>query len=351
MNRGKPEKYLALAEEIRQYIQNNKLKKNDPLPPERRMAEMFGVNHLTLRRALKLLEQEKRIYKEPSRGNFVGARPNSGKGRQLVGLLFPDHEIFYYNIFAELEERLVSAGLHPVVHLTHNSRKKEEDILDFVEEQEFAALLAVPNPACAARYANFTLPLICFDVLLPDSNAPHVISDDFEGAVSATRHLLSLGHTSIAHIGSLYDRTSELRRRGLIDTMKNHNIELPPSFIKSREPTRQWGYAAAAELFGQKTRPTAIFCGNDTIAAGVRRYCYEHGISVPGQCSLIGFGDTSVAEDLDLTSISQHTDRIASALWNLLRRKLDGDEVPSETVIPTSLILRNSTGSNHQLRD
>ena len=343
MNRGKPEKYLALAEVIRQYIQENKLKRHDMLPPERRMAEMFEVNHLTLRKALRLLEQEKRIYKEPSRGNFVGSRANSGKGRHLVGLLFPDHEIFYYNIFAELEERLSAAGLHPVVHLTHNSRKKEEDILDFVQEQEFAALLAVPNPVCAEKYASLNLPLICFDVCLPESVAPHVVSDDYNGAAMAARHLLSLGHTAIAHIGSMYDRTAELRRNGLIDTLQKHGIALPPSYLKAKEPTRQWGYAAAAELFAMPNPPTAILCGNDTIAAGVRRYCFEHNINVPKQCSLIGFGDTSVAEDLDLTSVSQHTDKIAMALWSLLRRKLDGDDVPQETMIPTSLILRNST--------
>ena len=345
MNRGKPEKYLALAETIRSYIQEQKLKKNDPLPPERRLAELFDVNHLTLRKALRLLEQEKRIYKEPSRGNFVGTKPNSGKNNQLVGLIFPDHEMFYYNIFAELEERLSSAGLHLVVHLTHNSRKKEEDILEFMQEQEFAALLAVPNPACAEKYAQLSLPLICFDIFLPGSAVPHVVSDDYEGAVMATRHLLALGHTAIAHIGSMYDRTAELRHNGLIDTLQKHGIELPASYLKAKEPTRQWGYAAASELFALPNPPTAIFCGNDTIAAGVRRYCYEHQITIPAQCSLVGFGDTSIAEDLDLTSVSQHTDKIAMALWNLLRLKLNGDETTQETVIPTSLILRNSTGA------
>ncbi len=344
MSRGKPEKYLAVAESIRRHIADNKLKRNDPLPPERQLAELFEVNHLTVRKALRLLEQEKLIHKVPSRGSFVGARPGSGKGRQLVGLLFPDDELFYYNIMASLEERLCAAGLHLVLHLTRNSRKKEEELLDFFEEQEFAAVLAVPNPACAARYARFSPPLICFDVCLPDSTAPHVVSDDYEGAVKAAKHLLHFGHTAIACVGSRYDRTAELRRQGVLDTLKQHGIELPAAYLKSQEPSRRRGYLAAAELFALPQPPTAIFCGNDTIAAGVNRYCLEHKIAVPGQCSLIGFGDTAVAEDLDLTSVDQHADRIAEALWNLLRRKLDGEEVPPETLIPTSLVVRGSSG-------
>ncbi|MDD5697754.1 MAG: GntR family transcriptional regulator [Victivallaceae bacterium] len=343
MKRGKPKKYPALAEEIRRYIRERKLKNNAGLPSERRLAQMFEVSHLTVRKALRLLEQERLIYKEPSRGNFVGTRPYSGRDGQLVGLLFPDHELFYYNIFADLEERLFAAGLHPVVHLTHNSRKKEEDILDFVREGRFAALLAVPNPACAGKYAQLSLPLICFDISLPELDIPQVISADYEGAVTAARHLLSLGHTAVAHIGSMYDRTAELRRQGLADTLGQAGVELPEYYLKVREPTRQWGYAAATELFALKNPPTAIFCGNDTIAAGVRRYCSEHKISVPGQCSLVGFGDIAVAQDLNLTSVSQHTEAIAAALWNLLRLRLNGEDIPGKTVIPTSLVWRGST--------
>jgi len=192
---------------------------------------------------------------------------------------------------------------------------------------------------------KLSLPLVCFDIFLPDSNAPHVISDDYEGAVMAAKHLLSLGHTAIAHIGSMYDRTAELRHKGLLDTLKQAGVKQPDCYLKVKEPTRQWGYAAAAELFALNNRPTAIFCGNDTIAAGVKRYCSEHGIQVPEQCSLVGFGDTAVAQDLDLTSVSQHTGQIADAIWNLLRRMLDGEQVPAETIVPTSLILRNSTGN------
>ncbi|MDD5728920.1 MAG: substrate-binding domain-containing protein, partial [Victivallales bacterium] len=268
---------------------------------------------------------------------------SSAQGRQLIGLLFPEHELFYYNIFYGLEERLFAAGLHPVIHLTHNSRKKEEDILDFLCKEQFTALLAVPNPACAAKYAQISLPVIFFDIFLPELEVPHVISADYDGAVTAARHLLNSGHTAIAYIGSMHDRTAELRGQGLADTLHSVGIELPQAYLKIRSPSRQWGYTAAAELFALKKAPTAIFCGSDTIAAGVKKYCSEHRIKVPEQCSLVGFGDTAVAQDLDLTSVSQHTEAISDALWDILCLRLNGEDVPLETVIPTSLIWRHST--------
>lgn len=344
MGRGKPERYLELAEKIRQMIKDRNLKRNDLLPSERQMAAMLSANHLTLRKALRILEQERIIYKEPSKGNYVGPRPPSGKGRKLIGIVFPDHDVFFCNILAGLEERLASAGLHPLVHLTRNSRKREEETIDFAMEQELGAFIAAPNRECVEKYREMQIPLIFFDTWLEGIKAPHVVSDDEEGAAMAAKHLLSLGHKSFAYVGSAYDRSMALRLKGFSEALRQGGATLAPVNIRNGEATRQWGFKAAGELLALPQPPTALLCGNDTIAAGVLRHFAEKGVQVPGQVSVAGFGNTSVAEDLNLTSVDQHTDMVAAALWNLLRLALSGDSPPHETVIPTSLILRGSTG-------
>ncbi len=343
MNRGKPEKYIALAEDIRRMIHDEKRKAGSPLPSERALSAHFGVNHLTLRKALRLLEQEKLIYKVPSRGNFVGSRPYSGKGKNLVGFLFPDHEVFFYNILAELSERLNGADLHPIVHLTGGNRRREEEFLRFCMEQEVAALIAVPNSDCQALYRQLPFPVIFFDIFLPGVPIPYVVSDDYAGSAKATQHLLNQGHRRIAHIGSMHERTSELRAQGYLDTMRRAGIEPPPEYLKRKEPTRQWGFYAAQELFVLPEPPTAVTCGNDTIAAGVIRALAQLAVKVPDDCAVTGFGNTAVAEDLELTSVSQQTSQIALAVWNLLRMQMAGRKTPPEITITTTLQVRGST--------
>jgi DNA-binding LacI/PurR family transcriptional regulator len=348
MNRGKPEKYIGLAEDIRRMIQEEKLKTGSVLPSERKLSARFGVNHLTLRKALRLLEQEKLIYKVPSRGNYVGSRPYSGKGKNLVGFLFPDHEIFFYNILTELSERLNGADLHPIVQLTGGNRRKEEEFLHFCVEQEVAALIAVPNSECQSLYRQLPFPVIFFDIFLPGLSIPYVVSDDYSGSAKATQHLLNQGHRRIAHIGSMHERTSELRARGYLDTMRRAGIEPPPEYLKRREPTRQWGFYAAQELFVLAEPPSAVTCGNDTIAAGVIRALAPLGIRVPEDCAVTGFGNTAVAEDLELTSVSQQTSQIALAVWNLLRMQMAGRRTPPEITINTTLQVRGSTSPGPQ---
>lgn len=346
MKRGKPEKYIGLAGDIRLFIIEQNLKNGQALPSERKMAELYACSHLTVRKALRLLENEKLIHKIPSRGNFVGRRSTASPKKGLLGFIFPDDEIFYYKIFSALEQKFSEMNLHPVVHLTRNIKDKEEKILNFLENCGADALIAVPNEQCLEAYRKLTIPLLFFDLYLKDLPVPHVVTDDYQGAVSATECLLSLGHRRIAYVSGTYDFTSKLRRQGYLDTLDKNKITLPPEYMKCQEPTREWGYYAARELFNSVEPPTAIFCSNDTIAAGVFRYFTAQKISVPGDCSIISFGNTPIAEDLNLASVSQNSSKIIDAINFNLQIILKGDIAPHETLISTNLVLRDSNAAS-----
>ena len=343
MKCGKPEKYIGLAGNIRQLIKDNNLKNGEALPSERKLAKFYTCNHLTIRKALHLLKNEKLIHKVPSKGNFVGQRSIASPQKGLLGFIFPDDEIFYYKIFSALETKFSELNLHPIVHLTHNIKEKEDKILGFLEDCGADALIAVPNSQCLEAYRKLTIPSLFFDLYLDNLAIPHVVTDDYQGATAATEHLLSLGHTQIAYISGTYDYTSRLRRQGYLDTLNKNNIQFPPGYMKCQEPTREWGYYAARELFSFQDKPTAIFCSNDTIAAGVVRYLNSQKLSIPNDCSIVSFGNTPIAEDLNLASVSQNSSKIIDAISSNLQIILKGDIAPRETLINTNLVLRGST--------
>jgi LacI family transcriptional regulator len=196
---------------------------------------------------------------------------------------------------------------------------------------------------CLESYRKLTVPLLFFDLYLKELPVPYVITDDYQGATSAVECLLSLGHRKIAYISGTYDPTSKLRGQGYLDALAKSGVTVPSEYIKCQDPTREWGHYAARELFNSANPPTAIFCGNDTIAAGVFRYFTAQKISVPGNCSIISFGNTPIAEDLNLASVSQNSARIIDALDSNLQIILKGGTAPRETLISTSLVLRGST--------
>ena len=55
------------------------------------------------------------------------------------------------------------------------------------------------------------------------------------------------------------------------------------------------GIEAGERLLSLAKPPTAIFCSNDEMAAGVISVAHAKGIAVPGQLSIIGFDDSPTA--------------------------------------------------------
>ena len=67
------------------------------------------------------------------------------------------------------------------------------------------------------------------------------------------------------------------RTGGFLDALKRRGIDLPKSRVVEAGYTFESGVAAAEQLLGGKKRPTAIFCGNDEMAAGVYRVALRAG--------------------------------------------------------------------------
>ncbi len=338
MNRGKPQKFDLLSGRIRELAGPD----GAQLPSERELALRFGCSHLTVRKALKKLAASGEVHAVSGKGWYAGP-DTSPRGRtDQIGFMFPDDEIFYYRIFAQVERVSASNGLHPVVHLTGGSVRKENELLDYFEHSHIQALIAVPNRLCADHYRRLKIPVLFFDMRLPELGIPQIVSDDYSGALTAVEQLIQLGHVRIAHIGSEYDYTGEQRLNGYLDALRKYGLAGRKQLIRMRYPSREWGYHAARELFELKRPPTAIFCANDTIAAGVVNFCADRGIGIPEQLSVVGFGNTQTAEYLNLSSVSQNQNKISGAICTNLGKLLDREDIPPLTVIPTTYIARKS---------
>jgi DNA-binding LacI/PurR family transcriptional regulator len=346
-HRGRPAKFIAVGNELRNYIRSSQLADGSPLPSERKMAKLFDCTQVTIRRALKYLEEEKIIYNVPHKGNFVGTFKHAVKEKSnLAALIFPDDELFYYKIFSRLEPFFQQNGQLLSVHITENSENKERKLLEMFAEKNFDMLVAVPNPACRDIYMEKKIPTVFFDSVLDDVNISGVVSDDRNGAFQAVRHLLSLGHKRVAFIGHDYDLSGRNRLGGYFDALNKAHLEIDHDLIKLQQPSREWGIYAMSEMFKKRDkRPTAVFCVNDTVASGVIHYAHSHHLEIPHDLSVSSFGNTGIAEDLDLSSVDQNLDKIVDAIKIKVQQcRIAPDHESGNVVVPCSLIVRSSSG-------
>lgn len=89
--------------------------------------------------------------------------------------------------------------------------------------------------------------------------------------------------------------------------------------------------------------PTAVFACSDAMAAGVFQALAGHGRRVPDDVSAVGFDDSVAATHVTpaLTTVRQPWSGLGAAALTAL---LSG-EAPARTVLPTTLVVRDSTAA------
>ena len=86
------------------------------------------------------------------------------------------------------------------------------------------------------------------------------------------------------------------------------------------------------------------FASSDLIAAQVIQVCQKLGLSVPGQMKVVGFDDVLVSELATpaITTIHQPVKEMARLAVEFIDRSLNGEIVPTSTVLPVRLVRRDS---------
>ena len=200
--------------------------------------------------------------------------------------------------------------------------------------------------------AEFVLPP-GMPVVVIDSGAGSgytaVDTDQALGARQATEHLLGLGHRQVWHIAGPETSFSAIHRtESWQGTLQRAGITPPP--VLRGDWTCESGYRHGLAL-GRRDDVTAIFAANDQMALGAMRALHELGRDVPGEISVVGFDDMEEAHSFwpPLTTVRQDFAAVGrlgiqSLLRTVSRAAAEGDRASDKTLVPTRLVVRDSTG-------
>ncbi len=206
-----------------------------------------------------------------------------------------------------------------------------------------AAIMVTPTVVSAGT----EIPVVAIDPHTGRADLPTVESDSFGGALTATRHLIELGHRRIGFLAGRPDlRSAGLRDAGYRRALSDAGIPLDPSLVGigryELDVTRE---SARIMLIGE-SRPTAIFAANDLSAIAVIDVAHELGLRVPDDLSVIGFDDVPEAtrRALPLTTIQQPMRRLGAVAADMVFTLLSGQEVDEmHVILPTRLVVRATT--------
>ncbi|OZG62637.1 LacI family transcriptional regulator [Bifidobacterium lemurum] len=319
------------------------------------IAEQTGYSLATVSKALNgradVSETTRQAIDAALRDSGYTRRPTTPKQQRLIEVVFEDFETVWAldvlrGVIAEAKQHDLS------VTVTEGGTKQHPDPswLDGVlRRQPLGAILVFSNLSKTERtkLKARNIPFVVFDPSGdPSADSLSVQADNWTGGVIATRHLLSLGHTRIGIItGPDYMMCSRARLDGYSSALAEKGIPADPTLVTEGDFTTPSGYAQAmAMLENPNTRPTAVFAGNDLQAMGVYEAARQLGLRIPEDLSVVGFDDVQTAAFMgpSLTTVRQPLQEMAGAATRMLIQATRG-ETPSSVILPTSLIVRNST--------
>lgn len=289
---------------------------------------------------------ERHEYRKP-----VATR-TGGSGVRLLDLVFHEADNLWAQEIIKGVEQVCGPERVGVVlsELGGSHRPPQEWIDDVMARRPLGVLLVLSGLDAKQRHQleSRAIPFAVVDTQgAPPPGVPTVGSNNWNGGLSATRHLLTLGHRRIAAISGPDDM---LCSRARVDGFRSAHEELAvpwdPELIRWGGFDAASGYRHAHDLLSRPDRPTAVFAGSDYQALGVLRAARELGLRVPEDLSVVGYDDLPISQWLDpgLTTVHQPLREMASLATRMLLSLANGSPPPSMQVeLVTELVIRSST--------
>lgn len=285
------------------------------------------------------------------------ARGLASKRSFLVGLVYDNPNPQYViDMQQGILDVIRGSGFELVVHPCNRQAPDFlRNVRNFVERQKLAGVVLPPSVSeddeLVALLRGFDTPYVRIASVPLDEPEHSIVTHDAEGAEQAAQHLAELGHTRIAHVsGPDSFRSAHERRAGFVKGLKANKLKLEKAYDLRASYTFASGVEAGRKLMDLDEPPTAAFCGNDEMAAGVCQAAREAGFEVGRDISIVGFDDSPLASRLwpALTSVLlpiRQMGRMASI--KLLGDSLVGEPAPEETVgeVHPKLVIRGSTAA------
>jgi DNA-binding LacI/PurR family transcriptional regulator len=215
----------------------------------------------------------------------------------------------------------------------------------FTEMGVDGCLLLGPIQATAALAAlSAAVPCVAF--LGGGDGGDALAGDDAAGIGLAVAHLVGLGHRRIAHLAETGAPAGPARTAGYERAMAAAGLT-SETLVAQAGNDEDSGFRAAVRLLSGERRPTGIVGGTDLIALGALSAARDLGLSVPGDCSITGYGNTALAQSrvIALTSIDPAPPGAGRRAATLLadRMRLPAAPARTERVAPV-LAPRMTTG-------
>lgn len=277
------------------------------------------------------------------------------KKTNTIGVVIPSFVIYYYaHAISGIQETAAKAGYNVMVCHSNESYATEVFNVQALTASRVDGLIVsitkeTNNIEHFRQVQRKGTPLVFFNRIPEDIEAPCVVVDDYFGAFQAVEHLIQSGSTRIAHIaGPASLQLTRNRMNGYIDALKKYELPVEEPLIVHGDFTINKARECTRYLLALAQPPDAIFAVNDQSAFGAMFEIKARGLRIPQDVAIVGFTNEPLTELVEpaLTTVAQPVYELGKIAAELFLARTVSDPktyVPETRVLKTELVIRNSS--------
>jgi LacI family transcriptional regulator len=266
-----------------------------------------------------------------------------------LGLLVEDvANEFSAAVHAGVEDAARGRGIAVLTASIADDATRERDAVRALAHRRVDGLIVVPSGAADSSLWNdreVGIPIVFVDRAPRGVTADCVLTNNYDGTVEGMRHLLQSGHRDIAFLGGVsHLDTAQQRYEGYTGALADAGVAMRPQWVARDLRSPNEATEAVRTMLANDPRPTAIFAAQNLLSMGAFRALREAGSN--RTIALVGFDDFALADLLDpaITVVAQDPRAIGRRAAELLfERMADGSDAPRRLVVPSRLIVRESS--------
>lgn len=276
-----------------------------------------------------------------------------------VGIIVTDlTNPFFAQMTVGIQSRFEEEGYALFLSNTGDTVSRQDKLIEAMYARGVDGLMLCPargsDKTLLKRLRQWRLPTVFVARYIhsQDEGQPfdfdYVGADNEAGAHQAVSYLVEQGHRCIAFLGGPEDSSARYERlSGYRQALLDHNLECELNAVISTPVTSEGGRTAMDVLLTRGVKPTAILCYNDVIAFGAMMRMQALGIRPGIDIALIGFDNITESSFWQpaLSSVAVKPAELGEQVAaSLLLRMRDPDRPASQVILPSQLIIRESSG-------
>lgn len=341
---------------LREQIDNGQIETGEMLPSVKVLCKQFGgINHLTVRQALRKLAAEGLVKSVPGRGAFACGRSNR---THRIALILPVLNADWgVRIAHGVQRATESNGVKTLIMDSHDSSQEELNNIRQLQDLPLDGAIILPVKYADLAEQVFKLkldgfPLILVDRYFEDIGIPAVVSDNYRGSYDLTKHLIQKGRRRLAWVGELDATSTRQRLEGFRDAISDAGLVFDRALCRTLKlatatsPFEDAIREVVKQLVAVNPCPDAIVFQNDFLALAGMDALRQLGLEIPDDIGVAGFDNMpdSARSDPPLTTVAQSVEQLGEEAAKLLLQAIEG-HAPSTAckVLPVELIIRKSS--------